>query len=194
MTCLSLSQLCLVKGILSNNHKQTVFCLVISFLVSAFWTLVYIVGDVLSELPFRCYTVCTVPVGVSVTMVAVISFSAITLTPAFIVTIVTSIWTFRIFKKRFIVRSNNKNEIALNRRMILLPILMAVLLVCNSLLAYVAAITSTNILNNSDVGYFYGNWSNVIASLEYGAFDIFNGLSFPLVLLYLYIQVRETSM
>ena len=192
VTCLSLSQLCLVKRILSNNYKQPLICLVISFLVSAFWTLAYIVGNVLSKLPFGCYTFCTIPVGVSVTMVTVISFSVFTLAPAFIITIVTSIWSLRIFKKSFIVRSDNKNEIALNRRMILLPILMAVLLVCNSLLAYIATITSTTILNNSDVGYFYGNWSNIIACLEYALFDIFNGLSFPLVLLYLYTHVRDT--
>ncbi len=192
VTCLSLSQLWLVKGKLSNSYKQTVICLVISVFVSAFWTLVYIVRNVLSKLPFGCYTLCTVPVGLSATMVAVIYFSAITFAPAFIITIVASIWTFRIFKKSFILQSNTKNEIALNRRMILLPILMAILLVCNSFLAYIVTITSTAILSNSDVVYFYGNWANIIASLEYGLFDIFNGLSFPLVLLYLYTQVRNT--
>ena len=194
VTCLSLSQLCLVKGILPNNYKQTIICLVVSVLVSAFWTLAYIVGNVLTtDSQIGCYTPCsTVSAGFTTTMLIVTCFSAITLAPAFIITIVASIWTFRIFKKSFILQSSNKGEIALNRRMILLPVLMAILLVCNSLLAYVVTLISTTILNNSDVMFFYGSWSNVISSLEFGTLDIFHGLSFPLVLLYLYTQVRDT--
>ena len=197
VTCLSVAQLLTMKG-KQNGYKQSFFFVTITALVAIFWTVVYTITNGLARYPLFCHTFCEgydSPEGrnvVSDFFIAIIIFLIFTMTPAFIVTILTSIETVRIFKRSFIVRSENRIETALNRRMILLPVLMAVLLVCNSILSFFSTTFTGLILKQAGVEAFYGNWANIMAKYEFLILDMVHSLSFPLVLLYLYTNVRNT--
>ncbi len=194
VTCLSITQLCLMKGKPVNDCKLITTCLVISVVFAIMWALAVFVGNILTNDPPYCYVYCTVsPFGVlRVNARILISLLTVTLIPGFVVTIVASILALQMFKKNFIVRPDSKNEISLNRRMLFLPFVMALLQICNSVVSYFVTIVSGTVLWNADLGDFYGNIANIFGNWEYLIFDILHGLSFPLALLYLYSNVRKT--
>ena len=197
VTCLSVVQLLTMKG-KRIGYKHSCFFTAITALVAFFWTVVHIITNGLARYPVHCHIFCyknESPEGQNIVtelFIAVICFIVFTMTPAFVITILTSIGAFRIFKRSFIVRSENRIETALNRRMILLPVLMAVLLVCNGILSFFLTTLSGLILKQAGVENFYGNWANIMSKYEYFILDMVHTLSYPLVLLYLYTNVRKT--
>ncbi len=197
VTCLSVVQLLTMKG-KRIGYKHSYFFTAITALVAFFWTVVHIITNGLARYPIHCHIFCyenESPEGrniVTEAFIAAICFVVLTMTPAFVITILTSIETFRIFKRSFIVRCENRIETSLNRRMILLPVLMAVLLVCNSILSFFFTTFTGYILKQAGVETFYGNWANIMSKYEYFILDMLHSLFFPLVLLYLYINVRKT--
>ncbi len=135
------------------------------------------------------YVYCTPFSVLNINTLILLPFLVVTLTPAFIVTVVASVWTLRIFKKKIVFRPDSKS---VNRKMILLPFLMGILQLLNTSVPYVTTTISNTVLSNLDVGDFYGCLANIFAILEYFIFDVVHGLSFPLALLYLYANVRKT--
>ena len=131
VTCLSVVQLLTMKG-KRIGYKHCYFFTAITVLVAFFWTVVHVFTN---GFAIHCNAFCYEGRNiVTEVFIATLCFVVLTMTPAFVITILTSIEAFRIFKRSFIVRSENRIETALNRRMILLPVLMAVLLVCNGIL------------------------------------------------------------
>ena len=197
VTCLSVVQLLTMKG-KRIGYKHSYFFTAIAALVAFFWTVVFVITNGLARYPVHCHIFCyenESPEGrniVTAFFIVVICFVVFTMTPAFVITILTSIEAFRIFKRSFIVRSENRIETSLNRRMMLLPVLMAVLLVCNSILSFFFTTFTGYILKQAGVETFYGNWANIVSKYEYFILDMLHSLFFPLVLLYLYISVRKT--
>ncbi len=192
VTCVSLMQLCLMRGNLVNDLKHISF-IMISVFMAIVWTFIVFFGNVLSNDPTFCYVYCTLsPFGLlRVNAKVLLSYIAFTLMPAFVITIIASIMALRIFKKKFIFRPDSKNEMELNRRMLLLPFLMAILQLCNSVIVHFVTVTSSAIVSTSDVGIYYGSVANVFACFEYFLCDIVHCLFFPLTLLYLYADVKK---
>ncbi len=194
VNCLGIMQLLVMKG-KQSSYKQTFFCMGISVVVAIIWTVIFAVTNGIMEYPIHCHDFCfgsNPPDIFSEIFFVVVSFFIFTLLPVLIVTITTSVWTLRIFRKKFIVRSDNKSAIELNRRMLLLPLLMIILLFCNSLLSLVLSSLTGLLLRQAGVEEFYGNWANIISKYEYFLLDLVHGLCYPLVLLYLYANVWET--
>ncbi len=104
-----------------------------------------------------------------------------------------NIWTLRICRKKFIVRLDNKSEIEMNKRMLLLPLLMMmILLFCNSMPSFIISSLTGLLLKQAGVEMFYGNWATIISKYEYFVLDLLHSLSYPLILLYLYNNVWKT--
>ena len=120
----------------------------------------------------------------------VAAYGVFTLAPAFLVTIISSIWAFLEFKKRLIV--TNKKDIGLSQRILFIPVIMVLLLFCNSLLSYLTTVVSDKVLDRASLEPFFGNWANFLSTLLYFVLDILHALSYPLVLLFLYTCLRKT--
>ncbi len=190
ITCMSLTQLSLMKGKIVS-YSKIIACLIISIVIALFWTFAVFIGNLLdSDLPY-CYVYCEFLL-LSATFGILIFFIAVTLTPAFLTAIIASILALRKFRDKIMACRDSKNEIELNRRILLLPFLMAILQLFNTSVPYVTTVMSSAILLNFDVGEYYGSLANIIASFEYFIFDIIHCLFFPLALLYLYTDVRKT--
>ncbi len=191
LTCLSVTLLCLMKGKLVKELKHIVVSLVVSIVIAAFWTIVVFLSNSLNNDPPFCYIYCTIS-PLSLNAKILFSFVAVTLIPAFVVMIVASIWAYLTFKKKFMLHLDDTNEMDLNQRILLLPFLLVILQLCNSVIVYFVTVTSGAILSKFDTGDYYGSFANVIADFEYLIFDLIHCLSFPLTLLYLYTSVKKT--
>ncbi len=197
VTCLSIMQLLVMRG-KRNGYKQAFFCMIVSVLVALFWTVVFITTNGTTKYPVHCDSFCygSNPAEerniFSSVLLAIVLFVIFTLFPALIVSILSSVWTLQIFRKKFIVRSDNQSEIELNRRMLLLPLLMVILLFCNALLTYILSSLTGLLLKQAGVESFYGNWANIISKYEYFSLDVLHSLSYPLVLLFLYTNIWKT--
>ncbi len=194
VTCQSVLQLLVMKGQQEwqNSYKRSVGCLLLSTTVAVFWTFLYFASNF--EYPLHCHSFCTdLPNNSAVdwSLLVVLAFIAFTLVPCVIVTLSVSIWAFYVFKKKFIVRDNGRDA-SISRRILLLPVLMVSLLFCNSLLSYLVTVVTGEVLDKDHLEPFYGNWAGFWSDLEYFVLDMLQGLSCPLIILYLYTRVWST--
>ena len=198
-TCQSVLQLLIMKGHQEwqDSTKRSIGCLIVSAVVAAFWTVSYFIGNMLSKFPNFCHSFCQIPQSTNPafvsntdpSLIVVVAYIAFTVTPAFVVTITTSIWAFLTFKKKFMATS--KKDTAFSRKMFLLPVLMVLLIFCNNLLSYLIITVVNNALDRATLGPFFGNWANLLSTLLYLVLDILHALSYPLVLLFLYARLRK---
>ena len=198
VTCQSVLQLLIMKGHQEwqNSYKRSVGCLLVSVAVATFWTVAFLISNILSEFPFHCLSLCTSSNSNSFVspmdpdVLVVIAYIVFTLVPAFVVTITTSIWAFLVFKKKIIVTGTK--DLKLSRRILLLPAIMVLLLLCNTMLSYFATVVSDSVLDKESLEPFFGNWANFLSTLLYFILDMLHALSYPLVLLFLYTGLRRT--
>ena len=201
VTCQSVLQLLIMKRRHSwqDSTKRSIGCLIVSIAVATFWTVIYFISNMLSKFPNFCHFFCqtsqsTNPAFVSsfnaVTMFAVVAYVVLTLAPAFIVTITTSIWAFLVFKQKFMATS--ERDAAFSRKMFLLPGIFVFLLFCNNLLTYLIILLGQYTLDRTTLEPFYGNWANLLSQLLFLVLDILHALSYPLALLFLYTRLRKT--
>ena len=195
VTCQSVLQLLIMKGRKEwqNSYKRSVGCLLVSAAVATFWTVAFFISNIVSESPIHCHSLCTSPNNrdfMNASLFVVVAYGIVTLVPAFLVTVTTSIWAFLVFKKKFMI--TNKEDVGLSRRILLIPVIMVFLLFCNSLLGYLAIVISDRVLDRASLEPFFGNWANYLSILLYFVLDILHALSYPLVLLFLYTRLRKT--
>ena len=198
VTCQSTLQLLILQGKKKwyKNYKPSLACIVLSVAVAGFWTLANIMPFFFASnsMPL-CTTVCSPP-SENVTMsteakfIVVGVYGVITLAPAVIVTIVTSIYSLVIFKTR-ILRTELVDDKSLNRKMILLPVLMVILVLSTNLNAFVASSITSVILRQVDVGPYYGNWTLFIRSALSFVTDALHGIAYPVILLILNTTLRK---
>lgn len=199
VTCQSVLQLLVMKGRQKwqKSFKRNICCVLFSSLVAGFWMVLFGTGNFLSEYPLHCESFCSnTPENsafvstIDASLYVILSFIAFTLLPCIAITLMTSSWAFFVFKKKFIVR-DEKKDIRFSRRILFLPIFMTFLLFFNSILSYVVTIVTGEILHKGELE-FYGNWANFMSDIEYFVLDLLHGVSYSLLLLYLYSQVRVT--
>ena len=198
VTFQSVLQLLIMKGRQKwqNSYERSIGCLVVSAAVTTFWTICFFIGNMLSKFPSHCHSLCETPQrtnpfasSTDASIYVVIAYVVLTLVPAFVVTVATSVWAFIIFKKKFMAAS--EKDTAFSRRMFLLPVMMVILLICNSLLSYLITVVTERGLNKESLGPFSGNWANLLSAFFYFVLDILHALSYPLVLLFLYSRLRK---
>ena len=197
VTCQSTLQLLILQGKKKwyKNYKPSLACVVLSVVVAGFWALAYIMQSFfVTNSSLYCTTVCSPP-SENVTMstelyIFVGVYGGITLAPAVIVTIVTSIYSLVIFKTR-LLKTELVDDKSLNRKMILLPVLMVILVLSTNLNGFVASSITSVILRQVDVGPYYGNWSLFIRNVIYFVTDALHGTSYPVILLILNTTLRK---
>ena len=102
VTCQSVLQLLIMKRSQKwqNSYKRSIGCLVISAAVATFWTACFIISNMLSEYPHHCHSFCQTPKSTYVismeyaSLFVAVAFVVFTVAPAFVITILTSIWAF----------------------------------------------------------------------------------------------------
>ena len=200
VTCQSVLQLLIMK----NHHKwqdstkRSIGCLIVSTTVATFWTVTFFIGNMSSKFPNFCHSFCQTPQStntafvssIDASLLVAVAYIVLTLAPAFLVTITTSIWAFLVFKKKFVATS--EKDAAFSRKMFLLPVVMVFLLFCNNFLTYLIVVGVDNSLDKTTLGPFFGNWANLLATLLFLVLDILHALSYPLALLFLYTRLRKT--
>ena len=196
VTCQSVLQLLIMKGRQEwqNSYKRSIGCLIVSAAVATVWTVAFFVSSIFSEFPHHCHSFCSpvnsTDVGMDYSLYIVIGYVILTLAPAFLVTLTASIWAYLVFKKKFMATS--KKDAAFSRRLFLLPVLMVILLFCNSLLSYVITVVTDEALDKASLGLYFGHWANLLSTMLYFVLDMFHALSYPLILLFLYARLRKT--
>ena len=142
-----------------NSYKRIVSCLIVSAAVVTFWTVAFFVSSILSEFPHHCHSYCETTQSnhafvssMDTSQYIVVVFVVITLVPAFLVTMTSSIWAFLVFRKKFMAAS--KKDAAYSRHIFLLPVVMVLLLFCICLLSYLITIVTDEVLTGQAWGYF----------------------------------------
>lgn len=194
ITCQSVFQLLILRGgkQWKASFKRSFGSLFLAATVALIWTLVFSSANLVSDYPLHCQAFCTVPENsTSLDYVAIVvgAYGLFTLAPAFLITLVTSILALMLFKKK-ITLQNVSQDSDLNRKLLLLPLLMVFLLVSNNLLSYLLTDLTGLVLKGANLEPFFGNWANFISDIEYLIIDVVHGLSYPLILLYLHKTVR----
>ena len=199
VTCQSVLQLLVLTGRKKwrTSYKRSLACVLLSATVAMFWTSLFLASNLVSESPLHCQSFCTTPDNftsaqhVDFQWFVVGGYALFTLAPAFIVAMVTSIWALVLFKRKITLRTDSKDS-GLNRKLILLPLLMVFLLTCNSLMSYLLADLTALILKEANLEPFFGNWANYTSDIEYFILDLLHGLSYALILIYLNSALRAT--
>ena len=65
-----------------------------------------------------------------------------------------------------------------------MPILMMILIVCNTLLGYLIGTAISEVLKLSGVENYLGNWGYFVCRMSYGFISCLHGVSYPITLLY----------
>ena len=195
VTCQSTLQLLILQGKKKwyKNYKPSLACVVLSVVVAGFWAFAYIMQTVF--VTHSCTTVCSPPsenvtVSTEAKFIVTGAYAGITLAPAVIVTIVTSIYSLVIFKTR-LLKTELVDDKSLSKKMILLPVLMVILVLGTNLNGFVASSITSVILRQVDVGPYYGNWSLFISSLIFFVSDALHGIAYPVILLVLNTTLRK---
>ncbi len=97
-----------------------------------------------------------------------------TLMPSSIMVIVTSVWSVQLFKKMSI-QQKIQDYNTLNKKLLFMPILMMILIVCNGVIGFLMGIAISEVMKLAGVEDYLGNWayfgdsmSNVFISCLHG--------------------------
>ena len=177
------------------EYMGSVIGVVISGVVGVVWSIVFLTTS--NDVPTLCSMYCeppdpnsTVSSPIDTGLIYVGSTIVLTLIPSLIVTIVTSTRATILFKSKFMRRSDDDND--LNKKMILLPILMVFLVIANSTISYAVASIVGVILKRANLGAFFGNWAYFISIVVAMLIDIIHGVSYPVALVYLNTKLQTT--
>lgn len=173
-------------------------CIVISAIVALIWAIIYSNPPNTLETPTLCVLFCEPPSSNSTPSAPLDPGSIIVLvsgiglvTPSVNITITASVWATILFKKKFLRRDTGDDN-ALDKKMLLLPILMSFLVVANSGVTFGISALVGEVLKLINLGVFFGNWANFFANVVSVWIDILHGVSYPVALVYLNTQIQAT--
>ena len=177
VTCQGVLQLLILKGRkrLRTNYTKSILCVIISTIVAVLWGLIVMIDGFVQMIPAFCDTFCQIPAENSTSQlqyqpIVEIAYCLLTLAPALVITIVTSIWSLAVFKSYFIRQQTDANDSALNRK---------VEIENNAFLGFLLSKTYDGILNAAN-GAFLGNWGIFVSTVTSLILDFVNGVSYPL--------------
>ena len=194
ITCQSLLQLQNIRGKKQwNSYGRIIPCIGICVIAGMFWYVVAFLQDILLPASSNpCEPLC-VQNGTSVRETENITLAIYfvsTLLPTFTMVIVTSIWSVQLFKKMSI-QQKIKDYNTLNKKLILTPILMVILIVCNGVIGYLMGIAISEVIKLAGVEDYLGNWAYFARRMSYAFISCLHGVSYPITLLYLNTTLRK---
>ena len=194
ITCQSLLQLQIIRGKKQwNSYGRVIPCIGVSFLVGMFWYVGIIIQDILLPgSPNPCQPLC-IQNGTSSSKAEIIILSTYlvsTLLPASTMVIVTTVWSAQLFKNMSI-QQKIQDYNRLNKKLLFMPILMIILIVCNTLLGYLMGTAISEVLKLSGVENYLGNWAYFVRRMSYGFISCLHGVSYPITLLYFNTKLRK---
>ena len=123
-------------------------------------------------------------------IIIVSTYLVSTLLPASTMVIVTTVWSAQLFKKMSIQQKIQDYNTS-NKKLIFMPILMVILIVCNTLLGYLIGTAISEVLKLSGVENYLGNWAYFVRRMSHGFISCLHGVSYPITLLYFNTKLRK---
>ena len=198
ITCQSFLQLQIIRGKKQwNNYRRIIPCIGICVLAGIFWNVLILLLDILMPASSNpCEPLC-VQNTTSELEAENINFGillgiylVLTLLPTSIMVIVTSIWSVQLFKKMSI-QQKIQDYNTLNKKLLFMPILMVILIVCNGLIGYLIGVAISEVLKLAGVEDYLGNWSYFTRRMSNAVISCLHGVSYPITLLYFNTKLRK---
>ena len=193
ISCQSFLQLQIIRGKKQwNSYGRIIPCIGICVIAGMFWYVVVFLQDILLPASNPCQPLC-VQNGTSVSETANISLSiyfVTTLLPASTVVVVTSVWSAQLFKKISIQQKIQEYN-TLNKKLLFMPILMVILIVCNGLIGYLMGIAISEVIKLAGVEDYLGNWAYFARRMSYAFISYLHGVSYPITLLHFNTKLRK---
>ena len=195
ITFQSLLQLQIIRGKKQwNTYGRIIPCIGICVTAGIFWYVVLILQDtLLAESSNPCQPLC-IQNGTSVRKIEKITlgiYFVSTFIPSSTTVIVTSVWSAQLFKKMSIQQKIQEYN-TLNKKLLFMPILMMILVVCNTLLGYLIGTAISEVLMLVGVKDYLGNWAYFARSMSYAFINCLHGVSYPITLLYFNTKLRKS--
>ncbi len=195
IACQSLLQLQIVRGKKQwNSYGRIIPCIGASFLAGMFWFTVLLVQQILLPASSNpCQPLCIQNTTTTLSDSENISAGAYfvsTLLPASVMVIATSVWSVQLFKKMSICQ-NIQEYNNLNRKLLLMPILLMFIILCNGLFGYLIGKAFSEVLKLAGVKDYLGNWANFVEEMIYAFINFLHGVSYPITLLYFNTRLRK---
>ena len=195
ITFQSLLQLQIIRGKKQwNSYGRIIPCIGVSILAGMFWYTMFLIQQILLPASSNpCQPLC-IQNATSTTLEAEYiltgAFVVSTLLPASIMVIVTSVWSAQLFKKMSI-RQKIQEYNTLNKKLLLMPILMLSLILCNLLLGFFLSIALSEVLQLAGVEDYLGNWAYFVRRMTFACVGSLHGVSYPITLLYFNTKLRK---
>ncbi len=195
ITFQSLLQLQIIRGKKRwNSFKKIILCIGVSFLVAIFWFTVLLLQQhflpALSSCQLLCIQNATLTNTLNAENILLGVYFMSTLLPATTTVIATSVWSVKLFKKMSI-QQKIQDYSNLNKKLLLLPILMVIILVCNGPIGYLIGIAFSEVLRLAGVEDYLGNWAYFANRIVFAFVNILHGISYPIALLYFNTKLRK---
>ncbi len=196
ITCQSLLQLQIIRGKKQwNSYRRIIPCIGVSFLAGMFWFTVLLIPQILLPASSNpCQPLCiqntTLINSSDPENISLGAYVVSTLLPASVIVIATSVWSVQLFKKMS-VRQKIQEYRHLNRKLLLMPILMVFIILCNGLLGYLIGTAFSEVLKLAGVKDYLGNWANFAEGVTFAFISCLQGVSYPITLLYFNTRLRK---
>ncbi len=194
ITCQSLLQLQIIRGKKQwNSYGRIIPCIGISVLAGMFWYVVVLLQNILlPESSNLCQPLCaqnsTSVRGVENISIGIYFVSTVLLTSTIVV--VTSVWSVQLFKKQSI-QQKIQDYNTLNKKLLFMPILMVILVICNGLIGFLIGTAISEVLKLAGVEDYLGNWAYFARRMSNAVISCLHGVSYPITLLYFNTKLRK---
>ncbi len=194
ITCQSVLQLQIIRGKKQwNSFRKIIPCVGVSFLVAIFWSTVLLVEQNVQPALNLCQSLCiqnTTLTNANTESILAAVYYVSTLFPASATVIVTSVWSVQLFK-RMSIQQKLQDYSNLNKKLLLMPILMAILIACNGPIGYLIGIAISEVLKLAQVEDYFGNWDYFAKRMVFTFVNSLHGVSYPIALLYFNTKLRK---
>ncbi len=194
ITCQSLLQLLIIKGKKQwNSYGRIILCIGICVLAGMFWYVVILLQDIFlirSTNPCEPLCIQNITSVLEADNISVGIYFVSTVLPTSTIVIVTSIWSVQQFKKMSI-QQKIQDYNTLNKKLLFMPILMVILIVCNVAIGYLVSIAISEVIKLAGVEDYVGNWAYFVQRLSFGLINCLHGVSYPITLLYFNTKLRK---
>ena len=194
ITCQNLLQLQIIRGKKQwNSYGRIIPCIRICVLAGIFWYVVVLVQAILlpaSSNPCQPLCIQNSTSVLEIENILLGIYFVSTLLPTSTMVIATSVWSVQLFKKMSI-QQKIQDYNTLSKKLLLMPILMVLLIVCNGIISFLMGVAISEVLMLAGVKDYLGNWGYFARSMSFAFISCLHGVSYPITLLYFNTKLRK---